>query len=226
MKPANETFRHAPVEELAEEIWALREEERNDLTTLLEGSKLKDSRTTFQEMKDRGLVRVDGDRVLLTPAGEQIARQVVRRHRLAEFLLAQVLEIAEDEAERTACQFEHLLSDQVTMSVCTYLGHPPLCPHGKRIPKGSCCERLVAEMEPLVVRLTELRPGEQGRIVFILPKHQARLLKLGSMGLVPGQVVRLDRKHPSVVVQREETTLALDPEIGREIYVKKVVNSQ
>ena len=77
-------------------------------------------------------------------------------------------------------------------------------------------------MGPLVVRLTELRPGEDGRIVFIVPKQQARLLKLGSMGLVPGQIVRLDRKSPSVVVQRDETTLALDREIGEEIYVKKV----
>lgn len=210
------------VEELAEEIWALREEDRNDLTTLLDGSKLEDSRKTFQDMQDKDLARIEGNKVVLTAAGEYIARRIIRRHRLAEFLLAQVLEVTDEEAERSACEFEHMLSDQVTTSVCTYLGHPPLCPHGKPIPKGKCCEQLVAEMGPLVVRLTELRPGEGGRIVFIVPKQQARLLKLGSMGLVPGQIVRLDRKSPSVVVQRDETTLALDREIGQEIYVKKV----
>ncbi len=223
MKSAKQTFLHVAVEELAEEIWALRELDRNDLTTLLTGSKLDDSRAAFQQMQDQDLARVEGEKVLLTPAGEYIARRVIRRHRLAEFLLAQVLEVDEEETERTACEFEHLLSDQVTTSVCTYLGHPPLCPHGKPIPKGRCCEQLVADMEPLVVRLTDLRPGEDCRIVFIVPKHQARLLKLGSMGLVPGQVVRLDRKSPSVVVQRQETTLALDREIGEEIYVKKVM---
>jgi DtxR family Mn-dependent transcriptional regulator len=223
MKSAGHGIPHIAVEELAEEIWALREEDRNDLKTLLSGSKLENSKKTFKEMQKKDLARVEGEKVLLTPAGEYIARRVIRRHRLAEFLLAQVLEVTGEEAERTACEFEHLLSDQVTTSVCTYLGHPPLCPHGKPIPKGKCCEQLVADMAPLVVRLTELRPGEDGRIVFIVPKQQARLLKLGSMGLVPGQIVRLDRKSPSVVVQREETTLALDREIGEEIYVKKVM---
>lgn len=223
MKSSGHAIPHVAIEELAEEIWALREDDRNDLKTLLGGSKLENSKKTFKEMQKKDLARVEGEKVLLTPAGEYIARRVIRRHRLAEFLLAQVLEVTGEEAERTACEFEHMLSDQVTTSVCTYLGHPPLCPHGKPIPKGKCCEQLVADMAPLVVRLTELRPGEDGRIVFIVPKHQARLLKLGSMGLVPGQIVRLDRKSPSVVVQREETTLALDREIGEEIYVKKVM---
>jgi DtxR family Mn-dependent transcriptional regulator len=222
MMTREDAVRHVPVEEMAEEIWALREEGRNDLDTLLAGSKLQDSRATLDEMLERRLARRDGDRIQLTAEGEGIARQVVRRHRLAEVLLQQVLEVEAGEAERTACEFEHMLSEAVTDSVCTYMGHPPSCPHGKAIPKGRCCDRLVADMAPLVVRLTDLRPGEEGRIVFMQGDNRARLQKLASMGVVPGRIVRLDRKWPSVVIKKEEISLALDQELGREIFVKKI----
>ena len=219
---SNGKLLHDPVEELAEEIWALREMDRNDQSTVLGGSKVENCRLRLGEMESAGLLRIEGEKVLLTPAGDQIARRVIRRHRLAEVLLQIVLEVEEKEADRTACEFEHLLSDLVTESVCTYLGHPPLCPHGKPIPRGKCCNLLGNAMKPLVGRLTDLRPGETGRIVFIVPEHRARLENLGRRGLVPGQLLRLDRKQPSVVVQMGETTLAMDPEIGREIYVRKV----
>lgn len=219
-------FRHEPIEELAEEIWALREEDRNKFDILVGGSKLEDSRSTFLRMQEQGLVRRDGKKIDLTPAGEEIARKVIRRHRLSEVLLQQVLEVEEREADRTACEFEHQLSDQVTRSVCTYLGHPAVCPHGKEIPKGDCCNRLVEPGEPLVIRLSDMRPGEAGRIVFILPENRARLAKLSCMGIVPGQVIRLERKWPSVVITKEEATLAMDREVGREIYVKRVQESK
>jgi DtxR family Mn-dependent transcriptional regulator len=222
MMRREDAIRHVPIEELAEEIWALGEEGRNEFDTLLAGSKVANSRATLETMMKRRLARRDGDRVVLTPAGEQIARLVVRRHRLAEVLLQEVLEVEAREAERTACEFEHMLSEAVTDSVCTYLGHPPSCPHGKRIPKGRCCDRLVAELEPLVVRLTDLRPGEAGRIVFMQGGDRKRLEKLASMGVVPGRTVRLDRKWPSVVIRKEEISLALDQELGGSIFVKKV----
>jgi putative ABC transport system ATP-binding protein len=84
-----------------------------------------------------GLVTEAGE---FTPAGETRARDVIRRHRLAERLFRDVLSIRdEDEIESSACKFEHILSPEVTDRMCTLLGHPGSCPHGSPIPKGACC---------------------------------------------------------------------------------------
>jgi DtxR family Mn-dependent transcriptional regulator len=77
-------------------------------------------------------------------------------------------------------------------------------------------------MRPLVTPLNELQPGEEGRIVFIAPKHHTRLDRLSTMGIIPGSIIRLRQKRPSYVLEIGETTLAIDGEIVKEIYVKKI----
>jgi putative ABC transport system ATP-binding protein len=87
-----------------------------------------------------GLVKVENGTEEFTPAGEERARNVIRRHRLAERLFIDVLSIHdEDEVEASACKFEHILSPDVTDRICTLLGHPNACPHGSPIPHGDCC---------------------------------------------------------------------------------------
>ena len=77
-----------------------------------------------------------------TASGRQRATDVVRRHRLAERLFTQTLQVQnEDEIEQQACKFEHILSPEVTERICSFLGHPKTCPHGSPIPAGDCCER-------------------------------------------------------------------------------------
>src|SRR5215813_1390663 len=77
-----------------------------------------------------------------TPAGQQRAADVIRRHRLAERLFTQTLKVQnEDEIEQQACKFEHILSPEVTEKICSFLGHPTTCPHGSPIPAGECCEK-------------------------------------------------------------------------------------
>ena len=154
--------------------------------------------------------------------GERRAKEVIRRHRLAERLLSEVFELEEKYMEPSACQFEHILSPQVLDSVCTFLGHPPICPHGKPIPRGPCCVKYKREMEPLVRPLSDLKLGERGRIVFITPRSRTLLDRLSSFGLIPGSGVRLAQKRPSFVLEIGETTLALDEDIAREVYVKKI----
>lgn len=168
------------------------------------------------------LSRVLGIPVLSTVATRRKGFDDLRRHRLAERLLSEVFELEESYMESSACQFEHILSPKVLDSVCTFLGHPPICPHGKPIPRGPCCARFKKEMEPLVRPLADLKPGEEGRVVFITPKSRSRLERLSALGLIPGSVVKLAQKHPSFVLEIGDTTLALDEEIVREIYVKKV----
>jgi energy-coupling factor transporter ATP-binding protein EcfA2 len=91
-------------------------------------------------MEQIGLVSVENGEEQFTPAGETRARDVIRRHRLAERLFMDVLSIRdEDEIESSACKFEHILSPEVTDRMCTLLGHPQACPHGSPIPRGECC---------------------------------------------------------------------------------------
>jgi DtxR family Mn-dependent transcriptional regulator len=158
--------------------------------------------------------------VTLTSPGEAIARSIVRRHRLAEMLLTQVLALGEEITEATACQVEHILSAEVTDSVCAFLGHPPLCPHGKPIPRGDCCDLFRKEVQPLIVPLMDLRPGASGKVAFIRSLTPGRLDRVGTLGLVPGAVLRLSQRRPAVVVEIGHTTLALDREIADTVYVR------
>ncbi len=212
------------IEEVLEFIWSEREEGRDSIERLLKIEEVAESGAgpeTLKEMETSGLVTITGDAVKLTRTGEELSRNAIRRHRLAERLLTSVLELDPETAEKTACDFEHSLSPLVTDSICTLLAHPPTCPHGLEIPRGDCCEATHKTIEPLVKSLKELEVGESGRIIFVLSHSHARLDRLSTMGIVPGSVIRLHQKSPAYVIEIGETTLALDPEIVGEIYVKK-----
>ena len=176
----------------------------------------------FDELAGAGLVRLDGGRLELTDEGERRARGVVRRHRLAERLFRDLLDLGEGTMESQACEFEHILSSEATDSVCTLLGHPPTCPHGKPIPPGSCCAQYQKTVRPLVTGLGSFELGARGRLVFIAPKFHDRMDRLAALGVVPGSELRLRQRAPSFVIEVGETTIALDPEIAGEIYVKRV----
>jgi DtxR family Mn-dependent transcriptional regulator len=64
--------------------------------------------------------------------------------------------------------------------------------------------------------------GATGRIVFIAPKFHDRMDRLAALGVIPGSTVRLHQRSPSFVIEVGETTIALDPEIAREVFVKRV----
>jgi DtxR family Mn-dependent transcriptional regulator len=209
------------IEELAEEIWALTESGENTFARLVGGSKIEDPSSVFEEMVREGLALRRGESVALSASGEEIARAVVRRHRLAEMLFTQVLALREAETEAAACEMEHILSAEVTDSVCTFLGHPPHCPHGKAIPRGRCCEILLREMSPLVSRLLDLAVGDSARIVFITPQSRRSLDRIATLGVVPGAPVRLKQKSPALVLEVGQTLIALDREVGAEIFVRR-----
>ena len=209
------------MDELLELIWKLREEGVSDVNQLLNSTLDAEARSILRQMVRDNLFQVDGDRMILKERGEEKAREIIRRHRLTERLFSEIFEMSEDEAEEEACRLEHSLTPAATESVCTFLGHPPTCMHGKPIPRGECCAKFRKEMKPLVTPLEELGLGEEGRIVFIVPKSHQRLDRLSTLGVVPGSIVRMHQKKPSHVLQIGETTLALDKDIVKDIYVKK-----
>jgi len=91
-------------------------------------------------MSDLRLVDLSNGDVHLTTAGAQRARDVVRRHRLAERLFKDTFSIDESEAHTQACKFEHIISPELDQRICTFLGHPKTCPHGNPIPPAPCCD--------------------------------------------------------------------------------------
>ncbi|MFO0580973.1 MAG: metal-dependent transcriptional regulator [Anaeromyxobacter sp.] len=213
-------------EEILETVFTEREEGRNLAAGILaaapEDHAPGAAREDLEALASAGLVRLDGERVDLTDGGEKRARDVVRRHRLAERLFNDLLDLGGVAAESQACEFEHILSPEATDSVCTLLGHPPTCPHGKPIPPGPCCNTFQKTVRPLVTGLPALELGRHGRIVFIAPRFHDRMDRLAALGVVPGSTLRLHQRAPSFVIEVGETTIALDPEIAREIYVKPV----
>jgi DtxR family Mn-dependent transcriptional regulator len=210
------------IDELLELIWTLREKGVSDLDQLLETTQEVEANYILRMMIKDNLFQTEGNRIILKERGEEKAREIIRRHRLTERLLHEIFEMSEEEVEEEACKLEHILSPGVTESVCTFLGHPPTCIHGKPIPRGECCAKFKKEMKPLVIPLEELGLGEEGRIVFIAPKSHQRLDRLSTLGIVPGSILRMHQKNPSYVLQIGETTLALDRDIVKDIYVKRV----
>lgn len=167
------------------------------------------------------LLERDGPRVRLSNAGAAQAAIVVRRHRLTEVLLHGVLDVSDESVETTACQVEHILNQEVTEAVCTFLGHPPSCPHGRAIPKGSCCQLPARRLQPLIVPVASLAVGEAATVVFIHSRRHAYLQRLSTMGLAPGSRLRLRQQRPALVLRIGETDVALDPEAGQEIFVRR-----
>jgi DtxR family Mn-dependent transcriptional regulator len=176
-----------------------------------------------QELVELGWVRLDDGHLCLTETGKSEAREVVRRHRLAEVLFHQVFELSMETTESEACRIEHELSPQVTEAVCSFLGHPPVCPHGRPIPPGACCALLSRRVPSLICRLIDLKPGERGRVVLMAPRHRDRLDQLSDLGVTPGAVLTLRQRKPSLVVEVDRTLLALEDEIADGIYLRPLV---
>lgn len=209
-------------EEIFEAIWKADEEGDSTLEGIRRCCDVEVSEATIDQLVESGLISRDNGRIVLTYEGRNEARSVVRRHRLAESLLATVLDLDVDKREEIACQVEHTLLPEVEESICTLLGHPSICPDGKPIPPGRCCSTKQTTASTVVVNLTSLSPGEQGRVSYIQPKNHARLHRLTSFGLTPGTVVQVHQRSPAFCIRFEGTELALDREVAEDIFVTRI----
>jgi DtxR family Mn-dependent transcriptional regulator len=209
------------VEEILERLWTAREQGealRSDLSGVALGF---DPVPALAEALRRGWVAVEPGRLVLRPAGEARAAGVIRRHRLAERLLFDVVQVDAAAMEAAACELEHshILSDEATERVCSFLGHPPTCPHERPIPRGPCCERLTREVRPLVTPLSEGTVGGDYRVVFVASRAAGRLDRLCALGVVPGGVVHLHQRRPAFVIRVGGTDVALEPEVAADVFV-------
>jgi DtxR family Mn-dependent transcriptional regulator len=181
------------------------------------------SRAQIQRLVESNHLVIDeGNFVLFRPKGKREFLNLIRGHRLAERLLHDILDISDaDSAEAFVCKMEHILTADVTDSICTLLGHPKTCPHGRPIPPGRCCELKSDRVAPLISTLTQLKPGEEGVIAFISTTDHEKMDRLAGMGLIPGVKLRLHQIRPAVVILFDETTLSMDAEYADIIYVRR-----
>jgi putative ABC transport system ATP-binding protein len=107
-----------------------------------DGPSMLENRSLLLAMEHLQLVLPENGGFALSEKGRLRARDIIRRHRLAEVLFRDTFEIrSNDQIESNACVLEHVLSPEVTESICKFLKHPTQCPHGRAIPRGQCCEQ-------------------------------------------------------------------------------------
>jgi DtxR family Mn-dependent transcriptional regulator len=208
------------VTEVLEAVWTLEEQDTARLEKVIENAHINVTDAFIATLSNDGLIEVDSQKIVrLRPKGRELAEKIIRRHRLAERLLYDVLGAQVEDSEVAACEYEHLLAEGITNSICTLLGHPRYCPHNKPIPEGDCCRQARDELKPIVVSCDQMRIGESARVAYFCTKEHSRLLKLSALGISPGISLKLIQKWPAYVVQCEETEIALEPGVAQNIYV-------
>jgi DtxR family Mn-dependent transcriptional regulator len=208
------------IAEVLEAVWTLQEQGEATMERVVRNADTKVSDALIGKLGGEGLIVIDdAGHVRLLPKGRKMAEQIIRRHRLAERLICDVLGTHVEESEAAACEYEHLLAEGITNSICTLLGHPRYCPHNKPIPEGDCCRQAREELRSIVVSCDQLQVGESARVAYFSTREHSRLLKLSALGISPGTTIKLIQKWPAYVVQCEETEIALEAEVAKNIHV-------
>jgi DtxR family Mn-dependent transcriptional regulator len=208
-------------EEIMEAIWSAGENKNYSIDAIRKIC-IIDFNDDVSELEQQDLIVRNADKILLSSKGKLLAESIMRRHRLGEVLVSSILKLKGAEMEEIACKFEHALLPEVEESICTLLGHPEMCPDGKPIPKGKCCKSNLKVIKNVVVSLDELKPGESGKVMYIKPSSHSNLHQLISFGLQPGVVVTVHRVNPAFCIKFENTELALDEEIVKNVFVWKI----
>lgn len=212
------------VEEYLEAIYKLQEREGAAKTTEL-AKELKVAlgtiTNTIESLEKQSLVIHQPYKgVKLTVKGRKIALDVVRRHRLSERLLVDILRLEWSKAHDAACKLEHAFADkELSRPLEKALGSPKTCPHGNPIPSES--GRLVEEQSEA---LMSLDAGEKGVILKVTDEREDILRYLGKLGLVPGALVEIDEKAPfngPIMVKVGNANYALGRNVASVIWVKK-----
>jgi len=157
--------------------------------------------------------------VKLTEKGRKIALQVIRKHRLSERLLVDILHMKWDKVHDTACKLEHSITDEMIKPLEKALKHPRTCPHGNPIPT-KCGGIFEENSQPLL----ELATGEQSTIIKITNERSDLLHYLDELGLVPEASIEILEKAPfngPITVKVGSTNHAISRAIASIIQVKR-----
>ena len=172
-----------------------------------------------KRLADRGLVdHRPYHGVRFTPVGRRLAVAAIRRHRIVERFLADMLGYPWNEADRLAPTFEHDLPDEVTDRLFVALNRPATCPHGFPIPAKETAE--MPEMPPLYA----LEPGDTA-VVAVPGSTDPEIVEfLGTLGLRPGVTVEVKEKHPfdgPLVLRVDGKDRTLGATVANQVFVQK-----
>lgn len=181
---------------------------------------------TIARMQRDGLVVVSGDRHLeLTAEGEAIAVRVMRKHRLSELLLTEVVGLELRYVHEEACRWEHVMSDRVEKRVFEMLGHPHVSPYGNPIP--GLAELFEGEESP------EIAPGVSLLQIISEGVTEVSLVRIGEnpqaaegfldesthAGLIPGAMLKVAPAGDDVLVTADNGTITIGREAARHVFV-------
>lgn len=206
-------------EDILEAVWIAVVEE-GDNSASLEALQLEPQDPALLDLERQALIELRGERVYLRSEGRQAGEKIVRRHRLAERLMMDILDLKGNNAYAKACEFEHLLNEGVDTRICTLLNHPATCPHGRPIPPGECCREARRSTDIGVVPLTEMKVGDEGEIAYLATRDTRKMQKLMSLGVLPGNHIRLNRRFPSFIFHVGNSEFAVDEQLAREIFIR------
>jgi len=155
--------------------------------------------------------------VKLTQKGLAVAVRIVRRHRLAECLLTNVLGMPWDEVQSEACMLEHAISEKMEARLIDILGDPKECPHGLPIPPKD-----LSDPHRAGIPLAQIEVGSDAIVQGVTEEVPEILRYLGDVGLRPGARVRVHEKAPlggPLTVEVEKRRHAISLELARMVMV-------
>ena len=213
---------HPAFEEYCECIFEMREDNADIIQARL-ADRLGVSRASVSEMVKRmegaDLLRTDSSHLKLTTRGEELATRIVRRHRLAERFLTDVIGLSWSQAHHEACKWEHVISNDVEEGLARLLGNPSTCPHGNPIPGADKSNIAVTPLAKVSAgtRFTVVRIPEE------VEEHDGSLAALESGHILPGRectLVELRNGSAQLVVHdTEDRNVTLDPFVSERLLV-------
>ncbi|MFA5780293.1 MAG: metal-dependent transcriptional regulator [Elusimicrobiota bacterium] len=204
-------------EEILETLWvSLNENKLGSMDLGIAKGELE-----ISELAKAGFIKIVDGRVVPTERGKKEGEKVVRRHRLAERLFADLIDVKKELIHTMSCKFEHLLHDGVEDNICILLGHPRTCPHGRPIPEGDCCRKSRESIGKVISSLTNFEVNQSGKVAYIQTKDNKKLQKLMAMGILPGMGITLIQKYPSYVLQVGHSQFAVDEDLANAVYIRK-----
>ena len=183
---------------------------------------------TVARMERDGLVVVSGDRHLeLTETGHAKATRVMRKHRLAERLLTDVVGLEWPYVHEEACRWEHVMSERVEKRLAALLDHPHFDPYGNPIPglaeigEEQTPVRFLDGVVPLTALATDVESVVVARIAEPLQVDVELLTRLDEAGVRPGDKIAVQRGVGVVTVGRPGAEIVLDlpQDVARHIFV-------
>jgi DtxR family transcriptional regulator, Mn-dependent transcriptional regulator len=211
---------HPPLEEYLEAVHELEEEGATVIQARL-AERLAHSAPAVSEMihrlRDEGYLEVSGRSLSLTPVGRTLAESVVRKHRLAERLLTDIIGMPWASSHVEACRWEHVISDEVAERLEVLLGHPTTCPHGNTIPGAGRDERRLTA-------LSDAREGENIRLERVTEQveiDRASLTYLSDHGFMPGAEALVSARAPdgTLTLDLGHSSIAVGPALAEQLYV-------